>query len=71
MFEALMVLSKITMTAPGGKEVTQSCSGELELWWPFLYCYAKGLIPFRGLFCPALCKASPVHSLGCPLGGCY
>jgi len=45
MFEALMVLSKITMTAPGGEEGTQSCSGELELWWPFFYGYAKGLIP--------------------------
>ncbi|BCR85238.1 uncharacterized protein ACHE_20696S [Aspergillus chevalieri] len=59
------------MTAPGGEEVTQSCSGELELWWPFLYGYAKGLIPFRGLVCPVLCEMLPVHPLGCSLGSRY
>jgi len=32
MFKALIVLCKVTMTAPGSKEAPQSCSWQEELW---------------------------------------
>ena len=47
MFEALMVLCKVTMAASGSKEAAQGSSGKEELWWPFLYVYAKVFIAFR------------------------